>query len=723
MSLQTTISMINNVSPILTNVIESMNMVISAAYKLNDSTENMIDTSSIDASLSSLRNAQAELANMESFTSNLENEHRNYNKTVSESEGLLSGIKGKVIGIVGAYAGLQSIKAFVGLSDELTSINSRLSFMLGEGEKLFDVQSRIAQAARDSRTNYKNMADSVAKLTMLAGDAFSGLEEATKFSEILNKNFKVGGASAEEQAAAMYQLTQAMASGRLQGDEFVSIKENAPLLAQAIAKTMGVTMGELKELSSDGKITADVIKRAMFESADDIEKRFKKIPKSFSDLKTELTNTLILGLQGPMKKFNNFINTDSFQRFFNSLTNGIMAFSHFLGMALDIGISGFNLLANSINIIGPPLMGLLTIFGIYKTALAINNGLAFISSTAHFLMARAVSLYSIATGKATAIQGGFNAALLASPLFWIPAIIIGIIGLIYGIVAAINKVTGATYSATGLIVGSVLWAGATILNIAIGIINALIQYIYVRFVSKFISIVEWVLNAAKGGFDSFGDAVKNLIGNIISWFLDLSKVVTKIIDAIFGTDWSSGLEGLQNKLLSWGKNEKAITLDREVPEIKRIETKEWFNKGYKWGEDKVKSMKDFASNIVGQKELENNLESKDFLNTDAMTDPLDEIAENTKSMNDKMKESEWDNNNLSALKGLMETRAINDLSKEIKLEVYNQFTGDMKSDVDAEKIIDEANKKLLKDLILNINGGWLWVKNLINYILTEWKFL
>lgn len=705
MSLQTTISMINNVSPILTNVIESMNMVISAAYKLNDSTENMIDTSSLDASLSSLRNAQAELANMESFTGNLENEHSNYNKTVSESEGLLSGIKGKIIGIVGAYAGLQSIKAFVGLSDELTNINSRLSFMLGKGEKLFDVQSRIAQAARDSRTNYKNMADSVAKLTMLAGDAFSGLEEATRFSEILNKNFKVGGASAEEQAAAMYQLTQAMASGRLQGDEFVSIRENAPLLAQAIAKTMGVTMGELKELSSDGKITADVIKRAMFESADEIEGRFKKIPKTFSDLKTELTNTLILGLQGPMKKFNNFINTDSFQRFFNSLTNGIMVFSHFLGMALDIGISGFNLLANSINIVGPPLMGLLTIFGIYKTALAINNGLAFISSTAHFLMARAVSLYAIATGKATAIQGGFNAALLASPLFWIPAIIIGVIGLIYGIVAAINKVTGATYSATGLIVGSVLWAGATILNIAISIINGLIQFIYTGFVSPFISIIEWVLNVAKGGFDSFGDAVKNLIGNIISWFLDLGKVVTKIIDAIFGTDWSSGLEGLQKKVLSWGKNEEAITLDREVPEIKRIETKEWFNKGYKWGEDKAKSMKDFASNIVGQKELENNLESKDFLNTDAMTDPLDEIAENTKSMNDKMKESEWDNNNLSALKGLMETRAINDLSKEIKLEVYNQFTGDMKSDVDAEKIIDEANKKLLKDLILNINGG------------------
>ena len=151
-------------------------------------------------------------------------------------------------------------------------------------------------------------------------------------------------------------------------------------------------------------------------------------------------------------------------------------------------------------------------------------------------------------------------------------------------------------------------------------------------------------------------------------------------------------------MLSWGKNEDAITLDRQGYEIKRIEGKELFNKGYKWGLDKVKS-------IAGQKKLENNLESKDFLNTDAMTGPLDEIAENTKSMNDKMKDSEWDNNNLSALKGLMETRAISELSKGVKLEVYNQFTGDIKSDVDAEKIIDEANKKLLKDLILNINGG------------------
>ncbi|MDY3902454.1 tape measure protein [Peptoniphilus sp.] len=701
MSLKTTISMINNVSPVLTNVIESMNMVISCAYKLNDSTDNMIDVSSLDASLASLRNAQSELANMENFTANLENEHRNYNDTVSKSEGLLSGIKGKVIGIVGAYAGLQSIKAFTNLGDELTSINSRLSFMLGKEEKLFDVQSRIAQAAKSSRTNYKNMADSVAKLTMLAGDAFSGLEEATRFSEILNKNFKVGGASAEEQAAAMYQLTQAMASGRLQGDEFVSIRENAPLLAQAIAKTMNVSMGELKELSSEGAITADVIKRAMFESADEIETRFKKIPKTFSDLKTELVNTFILGLQKPLSNLTNFIDTESFQNLFNGLINGVMIFSHFVGIGVDLFIKGFELMGNAITYVGPPLLSLISMFLFYKGIVLAHNAIASASAAIHFIMARAMSLYAMATGKATAIQGGFNAALLASPLFWIPTIIIGVIALIYGIVAAINKVTGSTYSATGLIVGIVQWTGATILNIAIGLINGLIQLMYAGFASPFISIIEWVLNVAKGGFDSFGDAVKNLIGNIISWFLDLGRVVTKIIDAIFGTDWTGGLEELQNKVLGWGKNENAITLDREVSGIERIEAKKWFNKGYAWGEDKAKSIK----SLIGQKKFENSLNSTDFLNMDDLSNPLDEIAENTKSMNEKMKDNDWENNNLSALKGLMETRAISDLSKGIKLEVYNQFTGDIKSDVDAEKIIDEANKKLLKDLILSINGG------------------
>ena len=141
-----------------------------------------------------------------------------------------------------------------------------------------------------------------------------------------------------------------------------------------------------------------------------------------------------------------------------------------------------------------------------------------------------------------------------------------VIGLLYGVVAIINKVTGSSISATGLICGAIAVAGAFIGNTVIGLLNALIQYIWAIFVAPFLGIVEWILNVCNGGFNSFGDAVANLIGQIIGWFLNLGKVVT-IIDAIFGTNWTAGLESLQSSVTAWGKNENAITLDKNAPTI------------------------------------------------------------------------------------------------------------------------------------------------------------
>ena len=118
-----------------------------------------------------------------------------------------------------------------------------------------------------------------------------------------------------------------------------------------------------------------------------------------------------------------------------------------------------------------------------------------------------------------------------------------------------------TRSATGVIFGVVAAAGAAIINVGIGTINAIIQAVWSIFVQPFIGIIEWILNVTNGGFDSFGGAVANLIGQIISWFLSLGKVVTKIIDAIFGTDWTSGLTSLQDTVTTWGKNENSNTLN------------------------------------------------------------------------------------------------------------------------------------------------------------------
>ena len=171
------------------------------------------------------------------------------------------------------------------------------------------------------------------------------------------------------------------------------------------------------------------------------------------------------------------------------------------------------------------------------------------------------------TAAASAAVFTFNSALLASPITWIIMLIAVVIGLLYGVVAIINKVTGSSISATGLICGAIAVAGAFIGNTVIGLLNALIQYIWAIFVAPFLGIVEWILNVCNGGFNSFGDAVANLIGQIIGWFLNLGKVVTTIIDAIFGTNWTAGLESLQSSVTAWGKNENAITLDKNAPTI------------------------------------------------------------------------------------------------------------------------------------------------------------
>lgn len=163
----------------------------------------------------------------------------------------------------------------------------------GANINLPQLQDMIFQSAQRSRGNFLDQSQTVSKLGILAPNAFKGSEEIVNFSELMSKSFKIGGASQQEQSAGMYQLTQAMASGRLQGDEFRSIMENAPMLAQAISKYMGVSVGTLREMSSEGKITADVIKNAMFYAAADINEKFNAIPKTFGDAVTNMKNNFI----------------------------------------------------------------------------------------------------------------------------------------------------------------------------------------------------------------------------------------------------------------------------------------------------------------------------------------------------------------------------------------------------------------------------------------------
>ena len=323
------------------------------------------------------------------------------------------------------------------------------------------------------------------------------------------------------------QLTQGLASGTLRGEELNSVLEQTPMIAQTIAEYMGVTIGEMRELASEGKVTAEVVKNAMLGAAEETNAQFEQMPMTWAQVWTMFQNVAI--------------------------------------QALDPVLDAISWLANNIDLVGPIILGLGAAFGVF------------------LLAANWTNICTAATTALTTAQEMLGAVMATT--WGLPLIIIAlVIGAIYAVTAAVNHFAGTSVSATGIIAGAVLTVAAIIGNTVIGLLNGIIQAVWSIFVTPFLGIIEWVLNVTNGGFDSFGGAVANLIGNIISWFLDLGKVVTKIIDAIFGTNWTAGLTSLQDSVLKWGKNENAITLDRNAPTIDyRFNYGDAWNTGYNWG--------------------------------------------------------------------------------------------------------------------------------------------
>lgn len=414
----------------------------------------------------------------------------------------------------------------------MTSTTARLNFIVDDGGSVEALEAKIMASAQRSRAAYLDTASAIASMGANAGAAFTSNDELIAFMEQVNKQFVIGGASAQGQAAAMLQLTQAMAAGALRGEELNSILENAPGIARAIEQYMGIAEGSIKSYAEKGAVSATVVKNALLSIADETNAKFNGMAMTWGQVWTQMGN-IALKVTQPL-------------------------------------LTAINWLANNLSVIGPILLGLGTAFLVFQIA-AHWTQIAAVATAAYHAVVNLLSIgFGVLTGNTAAASAAvftFNSALLASPITWIIMLIAVVIGLLYGVVAIINKVTGSSISATGLICGAIAVAGAFIGNTVIGLLNALIQYIWAIFVAPFLGIVEWILNVCNGGFNSFGDAVANLIGQIIGWFLNLGKVVTTIIDAIFGTNWTAGLESLQSSVTAWGKNENAITLDKNAPTI------------------------------------------------------------------------------------------------------------------------------------------------------------
>lgn len=536
----------DQVTGVLKNITRALDITLHSFEQMQDASANAVDVRLLNQARAGLGEVNLAVREMEeNYRRAAQQEQqvtRNIRQSTQAEQQLNASIRGgndalddmvgkakNLAATVGASVGL---KKLIELSDQMTSTTARLNFIVDDGGSVEALEAKIMASAQRSRAAYLDTASAIASMGANAGAAFTSNDELIAFMEQVNKQFVIGGASAQGQAAAMLQLTQAMAAGALRGEELNSILENAPGIARAIEQYMGIAEGSIKSYAEKGAVSATVVKNALLSIADETNAKFNGMAMTWGQVWTQMGN-IALKVTQPL-------------------------------------LTAINWLANNLSVIGPILLGLGTAFLVFQVA-AHWTQIAAVATAAYHAVVNLLSIgFGVLTGNTAAASAAvftFNSALLASPITWIIMLIAVVIGLLYGVVAIINKVTGSSISATGLICGAIAVAGAFIGNTVIGLLNALIQYIWAIFVAPFLGIVEWILNVCNGGFNSFGDAVANLIGQIIGWFLNLGKVVTTIIDAIFGTNWTAGLESLQSSVTAWGKNENAITLDKNAPTI------------------------------------------------------------------------------------------------------------------------------------------------------------
>mgnify|MGYP000845077970 CR=1 FL=1 len=702
-TIQGSIMLMDAMSTPLNNIVGAINTTITALQKVNNTDVN-IDTSRLASAQTMIVQAGAQLSEIKK---NINREIQNnivkqniFNNALSQGVDKANSLYGKIKSFIGLYAGIQTLRMGLDVSDNLSQTMARLD-LINDGKQTTDqLQQAIFQSAKNSRAGFLDTASVVSKLGLLAPQAFNSNMETVKFSELMAKSFKIGGASTQEQTSGMYQLTQAMASGKLQGDEFRSIMENAPLLAQAISKYTGKSMGDLKDMSKDGLITSDVIKNAVFAMSDEINTKFNSIPITFGDVVNKIKSNAVNSFMGISSTMSNIFNSQRFQGFIDGVSSVIdKAFTMINWLIKGISIVG-TVLYEIWGPIQPILVTVLTLLTAYKVAMgfiavktAIASGITAIYNAA--LLAKQVMLgaVDVALAKTTAAQWGLNIAVLACPITWILTGIALVIAAIYSITAVINAITGKTYSATGFIAGCFFVMGAHIYNIFAGLINASL-YLFASIANVGISIAEFFANVFKHPIK----AVAHLFLGFINFLIDKVKWLGSIIDTICGTDTVSKLESVQTSIGDW-VNEKVggndITLSRVDVQKYLLERKDYgqaFNNGY-----------NLFGGQVGQavdKTFQDNTNSLSMAESNNL---LKNIDKNTKKTGDML---DLSHDEISYLRDLAEREAINRFTTaEVKVDVGG-ITQHVSSALDLDDIVDYMTNRMEESIAIAAEGSY-----------------
>lgn len=453
--------------------------------------------------------AAAGLKKEELALRDLGNASNTASKKLSKLNSAKGMVKGALVGAAIALAGVVAKKA-IGMSDEYANMHARLDMIRDSTQTTEELQKSIYTSAQRTGSAYTTMANGVAKMRLHAGNVFQNNGETIAFLETMNKSFVVGGASIEEQKNAMLQLTQAMASGKLQGDELRSLAETSPALIQAIANKLGVSRGEVKKLGADGKITADIVKTAMLEASDTIDKQFRNMPLTWGRAWQNFLNFVTKALEPISIKINQIVNSSAFQQFAQIVATVLQYVVQAAIFAMDMIGAVLNMLApiaqfviDNWSVIQPIIIAVAFAIGTYVVAM----------NAAEI----ATKLFSIATNAAKTAMAGFNAVMAMNPIMLIVMAVIILIGLFYALVTWFNNLTGAALSATGIIMGAIFALGMIIWDILIALVNVAIWVI-----NMMLQGVFWYVNTAIAFWMFLYQAILTILIGIldfIDWFV------------------------------------------------------------------------------------------------------------------------------------------------------------------------------------------------------------
>lgn len=672
---------------ILINSFESMQRV----------SGNAIDTSSIQEAREELARAGAAFDEIEENIREAGNQQDRFNRRIRDGTTAADGLWGKLKGIAATVGGLAAAKKLLNISDQFSNTNARLNNAMinfDDGGSLTDLEKKVMASAQRSRTSYMDAASSIAKLGLNARDAFGSMDEVIAFQELVNKQFVIGGASVQEQQAAMTQLTQAMASGVLRGEELNSIFEQAPGIIQSIADYLGVSIGEIRAMAADGQITADIVKNAMFAAADDIETKFSNMPKTWAQIWVGMKNKALSIFAPILTKINQIGNSERFTQVTDAIINGLAGIASVATWVLDLLIGGAALVVDNWSWLSPIIYGVAGALLVYYGYLGLVRagelalaGVHAVVAVAKGIMAAATMLVTGATWAQVSAQWGLNGAMYACPIVWIIILIIALVALFYAAVAAVNKFAGTSVSATGLICGAFMAALAFIGNIFIALWNLVVDVFVMIY-----NLVGTVANFIGNVFNDPVGAVCRLFFDLADTVLSVLQALASAIDTIFGSNLAGSVQGWRDSLGGWvdstfGKGEEVMEkLNADDMKLGRFEYGAAFDMGYEFGqgvEDTVGGLFDFsAMDSLGAAD---GLDAFNLGNTlDGIYGNTGDTAGNTAAMSDALDIAEED---LAYLRDIAEREAINRFTTaEIHVEQHNE--NHISSDTDLDGIMD-----------------------------------